>query len=84
MDPAIITEKLKSLNINPAEFQDDKISNAFNILFQIIEDLQAENGKLKSKLETALDEIERLKGNDVKLDSKFNKDENTTLYLSYS
>jgi vacuolar-type H+-ATPase subunit I/STV1 len=61
MDSAKITEKLKSLNVNLDDYQNDEITRDFHILFQIIEELQAENKKLESSLEAARNEIERLK-----------------------
>ncbi|ETR70540.1 MAG: hypothetical protein OMM_08735 [Candidatus Magnetoglobus multicellularis str. Araruama] len=70
MDAATITEKLKSLNVNLDDYQNDDISKDFHTLFQIIEALQAENEKLKSKLEAALNEIGRLKGHDVQPSEK--------------
>ena len=70
MDAATITEKLKSLNVNLDDYQNDDISKDFQTLFQIIEALQAENEKLKSKLEAALNEIGRLKGHDVQPSEK--------------
>jgi len=54
MDSVTITEKLKSLNVNLDDYQNDDISKDFHTLFEIIEALQAENEKLKSKLEAAL------------------------------
>jgi len=62
MDSAKITEKLKSLNVNLDDYQNDDITRDFHMLFQIIEieELQAENRKLESSLEAARSEIERL------------------------
>jgi len=71
MDSAKITERLKSLNVNLDDYQNDDITRDFHTLFQIIEDLQTENEKLKSRLEAARDEIERLKGNNVQPLDKF-------------
>jgi len=80
MDSAKITEKLKSLNVNLDDYQNDDITRDFHILFQIIEDLQAENRKLESSLDAARDEIERLKGNNVQsLDKSGNKNDNSNL-----
>jgi cell division septum initiation protein DivIVA len=79
MDSAKITEKLKSLNVNLDDYQNDDITRDFHILFQIIEELQAENRKLESSLEAARDEIERLKGNVQPLDKSGNKKDNSDL-----
>jgi hypothetical protein len=49
MDSAKITEKLKSLNVNLDDYQNDDITRDFHILFQIIEELQAEIQPLWAK-----------------------------------
>ena len=79
MDSAKITEKLKSLNVNFDDYQNDDITRDFHLLFQIIEELQAENNKLESSLEAARNEIERLKGNVQPLDKSGNKKDNSDL-----
>lgn len=80
MDSAKITEKLKALNLNLDDYQNDDITRDYHALFQIIEELQAENEKLKSKLEAARKEIERLKGNDVQpLEKSKDKNDNSDI-----
>lgn len=63
-----IEQKLESLNINPADISDKHISEAINLLFQLIEELYIENEKLKYKNQKLQDEIKSLKGEQGKPD----------------
>jgi len=62
MKPKSIEQQLKSVKIHPDEIPDEDISEAFNLLFQLVEETYIENEKLKSENQKLRDEINLLKG----------------------
>ena len=62
MNPKSIKQQLESLNIHP----DEDISDAINLLFQLIEELHLDNEKLKTENQKLRDEINLLKGEQSK------------------
>ena len=68
MKPKSIEQQLESLNIHPDEIPDEDISDAINLLFQLIEELHLDNEKLKTENQKLRDEINLLKGEQGKPD----------------
>jgi len=62
MKPKSIEQQLESVKIHPDEIPDEDISEAFNLLFQLVEETYIENEKLKSENQKLRDEINLLKG----------------------
>ena len=68
MKPKSIEQQLESLNIHPDEIPDEDISDAINLLFQLIEELHIDNEKLKTENQKLRDENNLLKGEQGKPD----------------
>jgi hypothetical protein len=68
MKPKSIEQQLESVNINPDEILDEDISNAINLLFQLVEESHVEIEKLKTENQKLRDEINLLKGEQGKPD----------------
>ncbi len=49
MNRSKVTQILETLNISPDEIADERLAEAFRILFQLIEELSEENEKLKAE-----------------------------------
>ncbi len=62
MNPKSIEQQLESLNIHPDEIPDEDISDAINLLFQLIEELHINYEKLKTENQKLRDENNLLKG----------------------
>jgi len=62
MKPKSIEQQLESVKIHPDEIPDEDISEAFNLLFQLVEETYIENEKLKTENQKLRDEINLLKG----------------------
>ena len=62
MKPKSIEQQLESLKIHPDKIPDEDISDAINLLFQLIEELHIDNEKLKTENQKLRDEINLLKG----------------------
>ena len=65
-----ISDEIKQLNIKLEEIQDYKIVKLITVLFRIIEEQNSEIKDLRAKLDNALNEINRLKGEQGKPDIK--------------
>jgi len=63
-----IEQQLESIKIHPDEIPDEDISDAFNLLFQLVEESYIENEKLKIENQKLRDEINLLKGEQGKPD----------------
>ena len=70
MNRSQIIAALEALNIRPDEIADERLSEAFRILLQIIEELSEENEKLKAEIQRLRDAINLLKGEQAKPDTK--------------
>jgi len=57
-----ITQTLETINIRPDEIHDARLSEAFHLLLQLIEDLSESNEKLKAENQKLRDEISLMKG----------------------
>lgn len=82
VSPEKITETLKNLDIRPDEIQDKKLSEAFNILLNLVEEMYANYEKTIAQNQKLKDEINLLKGEQPKPDirgsrKKDNKDESS-------
>lgn len=82
MSPEKITETLKNLDIRPDEIQDKKLSGAFNILLNLVEEMYGDYKKTIEENQKLKDEINLLKGEQPKPDfpgskKKDNKDESS-------
>ncbi len=62
MSPAIIRQKIESLNVQPDEIADPKLAEAFRILLQLVESLNEEIEQLKVEKQKLRDENNHLKG----------------------
>jgi hypothetical protein len=62
MKPKSIKQQLESVKIHPDKIPDEDISEAFNLLFQLVEETYIENEKLKTENQKLRDEINLLKG----------------------
>ena len=62
MKPKSIEQQLESLKIHPDEIPDEDISDAINLLFQLIEELHIDNEMLKTENQKLRDENNLLKG----------------------
>ena len=62
MKPKSIEHQLESVKIHPDEIPDEDISEAINLLFQLVEESYIENEKLKTENQKLRDEINLLKG----------------------
>ena len=65
-----ITQALETINIHPDEIHDARLSEAFHLLLQLIEDLSESNEKLKAENQKLRDEISLMKGEQPKPDIK--------------
>jgi hypothetical protein len=63
-----IEQQLESVKIHPDEIPDEDISEAVNLLFQLVEESYIENEKLKTENQKLRDEINLLKGEQAKPD----------------
>lgn len=72
MNPEFIAQ-LKSLTLDDEVFKHPKISDAFNLLLNAVENLAAENQQLKKDIQKLKDENNRLKGEQGKPDIRAQK-----------
>jgi len=63
-----IEQQLESIKIHPDEIPDEDVSDAINLLFQLVEESYIENEKLKIENQKLRDEINLLKGEQGKPD----------------
>ena len=82
VSPEKITETLKKLDIRPDEIQDKKLSDAFSILLNLVEEMYADYNGTIAENQKLKDEINLLKGEQPKPDirgskKKDNRDESS-------
>ena len=70
MNISWITETLDTLNIRPDEIADERLAEAFRILFLLIEELCEEIEKSKEEKQKLRDELNLLKGEQTNPDIK--------------